>query len=332
MVYQNIEFHNVAELLPVPDGYAMARIPESLGRAMDAGERKKAYLYSTGIELRFRLKGERATVYLRVDEAAEAQTAYIYYGSFQGGWENSSRTILTQKTAITVNRPDNLEEMRKLGEQYGMAFQPDVVRLVLPYGTCYFLGVEGDIEAPAPADVPARTYLAYGSSITHGSLALAAPYSYPFRIARKLGCDYLNLGFAGSACLEKAVAEYLVSRKDWDFASVEMGINMIGDDFDLGCFEARVREFVHILAADGRPVFATDIFGYNGTGQEKAAQFRGIVEKYARGKLIFTEGLALLHDPTHISQDFTHPALEGIEDIVQNWSAVMESNLNFLNC
>mgnify|MGYP002555374518 FL=1 len=46
-----------------------------------------------------------------------------------------------------------------------------------------------------------------------------------FRNAQALGVDYLNLGFAGNALMEEEMANYLVSRRDWDFASVEMGIN-----------------------------------------------------------------------------------------------------------
>lgn len=324
MIYENIDFHNVEELISTPRGYAMARIPKRVAQQMDAGDTKKAWLHSTGIELRFRLKGEKATIYLQAAEGQEAQVAYIYYGSVQGGWEDSSRQILARETAVTVRKPENMEALEALTRQYWLPFQADIVRIVLPYGFCFYLGAEGEIEPPHRGDMPVRTYLAYGSSITHGSLALGAPYTYPFRIAARLKCDYLNMGFAGSACLEKAMAEYLVSRKDWDFASVEMGINMLGENYDEAGFEGRVRDFVEILHRDGRPVFATSIFGYNGAEQEKAAKYREIVKKYAQGKLIFTDGLALLNDPLHISQDLTHPSIEGIEDIAGNWSAVME--------
>lgn len=327
MVYENIDFHNVEKLTATSKGYAMARVPEQVSMAMEAGDRTKAYLHSTGIELRFRLKGEQATIYLQVEDALEAQTAYIYYGSIQGGWQNSSKTILTQKTAITVHKPDNMEFLDMLEKQYRLPFRSDIIRIILPYGTCYFMGAEGDIEPPAREDVPEKVYLAYGSSITHGSLALGAPYTYPFRIACQLGCDYLNLGFAGSACLEKSMAEYLVSRRDWDFASIELGINMLGESFDTAYFEDHVKDFVEIMAADGRPVFATSIFGYNGAWQEKAAIYRDIVKKYAQDRLIFTDGLELLNHPLHISQDLTHPSVEGIADIARNWSDIMKKEL-----
>jgi len=208
-----------------------------------------------------------------------------------------------------------------------LPFDPELFRLVLPSARCLFEGVEGDIEPPRAADLPGKTWLAYGSSITHGSLGLMMPYSYPFRIAQKLGCDHFNMGFAGAAHLEKEVAEYIVSRKDWDFASVEMGVNMVGG-YTPEQFEERVDAFTSILAQDGRPVFATDIFGHNIPNvQEKAELFRAIVRKYAQKRLIFTEGLELLNNPAFISEDLVHPSLEGLAQIANRWSTIMRSHL-----
>lgn len=89
-----------------------------------------------------------------------------------------------------------------------------------------------------------------------------------------LSCDYINLGFAGSAHMERTMAEYIVSRKDWDFASIEMGVNMLGPEYSVELFEERVKEFVDIMAGDSRPVFATSIFGFNEPEQKKADIFR----------------------------------------------------------
>lgn len=127
-----------------------------------------------------------------------------------------------------------------------------------------FAGVEGRTALPAADQLPQKTYLAYGSSITHGSLSLIQPDCYVFRNAQALGVDYLNLGFAGNALMEEEMANYLVSRRDWDFASVEMGINTTErvKEFPLEVFEERIDRFTAVLARDPRPVFATSFFGY----------------------------------------------------------------------
>lgn len=328
IIFKNISFHNVEELKLCDGGWEMYRIPDRI-RSMISGSQVSRF--STGVELRFRIKGDSVTLILRSEAAEEAQTAYIYYGTFQGGWQNSSRAILTQDTRIKIEAPSNIREMQKIYKEQNLAFDPEVVRVVLPYGTCIFVGVEGEVEPPRPEELPLKTYLAYGSSITHGSLALAAPYSYPFRIAQKMGCDYINLGMAGTAHLEKEMAAYIISRRDWAFASVEMGINMLGENFSIGLFEERVKRFLKILSTDNRRIFVTNLFGFNGKGQDKAKKYREIVcgyaDRYSSSNLIFIDGLKLLNNPSYISQDLTHPSLEGLEEISNNWYRVMKQVL-----
>ena len=326
MVFQGIDFHNVDSLVKQEQGYAMQRVPDWIRLQLNESARDQVSFNGTGVELRFKIKSGEAVLHLKAEPGSEAMTAYIYYGSFQGGWQNSSKTIGTQETVLSIPGPEEPGILHRITRDCGLPFNPEVVRVVLPYGRCFFLGVEGEVEPPGPEDLPDRTYLAYGSSITHGSLALAPPCSYPFRIAQKLGCDYLNLGYAGSAFLEREMAEYIVSRKDWDFASVEMGINMLYGDFTVKQFEESVEAFVKVLSREERPVFATSIFRFNGSGafQERAEVFREIVKNCAEGKLIFTDGTKLLDDPACISQDLIHPGIDGIYRIADRWSAVMK--------
>lgn len=53
----------------------------------------------------------------------------------------------------------------------------------------------------------------YGSSITQGGCASRPGNSYQQMISRRLGCDYVNLGFSGSARGEKEIAEYIAGLK-----------------------------------------------------------------------------------------------------------------------
>lgn len=326
MIFQNMEFHNVEEMLKSDKGYQMLRIPSYVRKELNPAARDEVCLYSTGVEIRFRIKGEAATLILSVDENAEAQVAYIYYGFFQGGWQYSSK-IINGETRITIPKSGNLSILKEITKAEKLPFDPELVRVVLPYGTCYFVGIDGEVEPPKKADLPKVRYLAYGSSITHGSLSLAAPYTYPFRISQMLKTDYYNLGFAGSAHMERAIAEYIVSRRDWDFASVEMGVNMLRPEYSVDLFEERIKTFVDILARDKRPVFATSIFGFNGQEQDKAKIYRDIVKKYASEKLIFIDGLEFLDNPAYISADLIHPTLEGMAQISERWCNIMKQYL-----
>ena len=326
MIFQNIDFHNVAELESTDNGLLMWRLPASVREHCNEGLRTRTAAYTTGTELRFKLRGDSVDIRLRADSDTAARTAHLFYGSIQAGWQTSSYALNTRETILHIERPANADRLAQLSRDHHLPFSPDVLRLVLPACTCWFLGAEGDIEPPAPEDLPQKTCLFYGSSITHGSIAMAMPQTYPFRIAQNLGCDYFNLGFAGSAHLEKEVAEYIVSRRDWDFATVEMGINMLSG-FTEEQFEERVKVFTDLLKADGRPVFATSLFHANSVDQQKAQAFREIVRRHSGEALHFLDGLEILSDPTHITQDLVHPSIEGVTDIVTNWGAHIRKGL-----
>ena len=147
------------------------------------------------------------------------------------------------------------------------------------------------------------------------------------RISQLLGTDYINLGFAGRALMEPEMAEYIVSRQDWNFASVEMGINAVEKRKGVTVeeFERRIDRFTAILAADSRPVFATSIFGFNDEpDQELAEKLRCIVRKYASDRLIYTDGLQILNNPCFVSADLVHPSVQGQQQIAERWSRVMK--------
>ena len=329
MIFQNIDFHNVAELVPHEDGWRMHRVPEHVRLGCDEGLRTISSAYSTGVELRFCLLGDHADIHLRTLPLPEGQMAYLYYGSIQGGWECSSFVIGKERTTIRVSRPRNMAQLQEITDDAHLPFSPQVCRLVLPYGNTVFLGVDGDITPPTPDMLPKEALLCYGSSITHGSLALATPCTYPFRMAQKLGMDTINMGFAGTCHCEKAMAEWLVSREDWHVATLEIGINMMG--MTEAEFERQVDDFTAIMAADGRPVFATSIFHFHGdhygSGQEKARRYRDIVRKYAEPRMHFTDGLALLERSDFITQDMVHPSLEGIIQITDRWTEILRREL-----
>jgi len=74
------------------------------------------------------------------------------------------------------------------------------------------LGIKQDAlleEAPPPADE--RPVVFYGSSITQGGCASRAGNSYQAILARRLGFEYTNLGFSGSAKAEDEMVAYIAS-------------------------------------------------------------------------------------------------------------------------
>ena len=64
------------------------------------------------------------------------------------------------------------------------------------------------IEAPAPYAVETPVVY-YGSSITQGGCASRPGSIYQNIVSRRFNCDYVNLGFSGSAKGEDAMADYI---------------------------------------------------------------------------------------------------------------------------
>lgn len=66
--------------------------------------------------------------------------------------------------------------------------------------------------SPVPYKIDKPVYF-YGSSITQGGCASRPGNTYMSHISRWLDCDFVNLGFSGSAKGEIEIAEYIASRE-----------------------------------------------------------------------------------------------------------------------
>ncbi len=80
-----------------------------------------------------------------------------------------------------------------------------------------------------------KPVLYYGSSITQGGCASRPGNSYPGFISRKLDCDFINLGFSGSALGEDAIADYMR----------ELDISIFVCDYDYNAPDAGHLEKTH---------------------------------------------------------------------------------------
>ena len=140
----------------------------------------------------------------------------------------------------------------------------------------------------------------------------------------------ITLGLAGSAKLEKCAADYIASRNDVDFATLEMGINVmdISDDE----FESRVRYFVPAIAGahPDKTFFCIDVFFCFSDicGEQRAAAFRRIVRKVLKElklpNTVYLDGSAMLTSSRGVCGDLTHPSIYGVEEIAANLTAAIK--------
>lgn len=327
--------HGIAECEAAADGaLRLSRVPLRLLPA--ANDRVRLRTWSpAGAELRFRQTGPVRLRLTRMNDGNPvfagpgASLAGLFRGDFQTNWY----ALPPGDTEIVI--PPFAGDLGVL-RQHRWRYAPELTRVILPvFPEIRLASLAGDLHAPQPDDVPRTRYLAYGSSITQGAYAPLGTGTYPAVVARLLQADPLNVGFGGGAHLEPELADWLAARPDWDFASLEMGINVMG--LEPEAFRQRVRRFLAPFAADParRPVFCLDLLPSQGEiagpAAAKAAAFRAVVaeEQAAAGaahlhRLDYCGGLTRLSD---LADDLVHPASHAFEDLGQHLAAQMRNLL-----
>jgi hypothetical protein len=327
MNFQNAEFHNVEELIEDQEhgGLRILRIPQSLLEKLNPIAQRTAY-FSCGCELRFNLYSEEATIYLRRDPCGPDLMPFgiteIWQGDYQGRYQISPQPVGQEKTAIRVKKMKT-DEIRLLQNQSHELFDPDLYRVFIPYDWGHAIyGIEGDISLPRKNQVPGKTLLSYGSSITHGGGVTVPTSGYAFRLATKLGMDLRNLGLAGAAWMDEAMADY-ICEQDWSMATLELGINVV--NWSLDEFEKKARSFITKIVSvhPDRPIYCISLFSSiedfrkkeHVQGMRKAI-FK-IAEELDSPMLYYINGEKCLTNLTGLSSDTTHPSNAGMEEITQ---------------
>ena len=333
MIHLGIELHNVQAILERQGSVTLSRVPEAVRQQLsDLGQ--AAALNTCGVELRFNLDGDEACVILeRQAEAGSQKTQGIlevYHGDFAADYAQSPQIVGIQPTEIWIRQAPNLERLIELASRFSQRFDPRLVRVILPYDApIHLLEIRGQVSPPRTEQSPFRQYLAYGSSITHGGTAVRPSESYAMRLANDLGADLTNLGFAGSAHLEPALAHHIAAQH-WEIATLELGINVIGL-WTPERFQQTVRDFLRVLVdqCPERPIFCTDLFlcERDLRSDEEIRMFRAIVkaeiERLAHSRLHYCSGLELLTSAQGLTTDLVHPSAVGMEEIARRWAALI---------
>ena len=335
MLYRNADLHNVVELEPSDkgEGQHLLRVPSSL-RATLNDAAKGCAAYPSGCEIRFNLKpGGTAKVVLAVEAGdVTPTTAEIYQGCFR----ILAPVIGASPTELLIKPSVNQARLDRIGDERKLPFDSRLTRIILPPTVpVRLVSIEGDIEPPRPGQTPKRRYLAYGSSITHGANACRPSGTYTMLTARHLQADLISHGYGGGAHMEQTMAQYLAGRDDWDFATLEMGINVGGWKSDL--FHKTTEQFVRTIASahPDKWIFCIDIFPFAadvGAGMNEHCQgFRDIVRQVVADlkmpKVVHVSGPAMLTDPSGLSHDLVHPTDDGFAQMAWNLAGVMKGRL-----
>jgi len=149
-----------------------------------------------------------------------------------------------------------------------------------------------------------------------------------------LGADVFNLGFGAAAFLEPEMAAWIASRQDWDFATLELGVNLLRP-ISTAAFAARVDVFLKTIVAahPRRPIFVIDIFtsGKDFEDDPKRPEFRRVVRDAVAAlkskQLIHLAGQNLLTKTSGLCFDLLHPSAEGFAEIADRLGTEMRAAL-----
>lgn len=335
MLFQDMELYNVAELGPAgPYGQRpLLRVPWEVARHLNPSA-QQFNLCNCGVELRFNLLQDTVRIRMCTNESGKFARQYVYFGDTCAPWAECVKTVGSEPTEIVIHRPD-FSRLEKRAAAVNSGWDPHLVRLILLNASTSLLDVRGKVSPPRPGQTPDKKILFYGSSITHGSLALSQVDTYPFLTAENLGMDQINLGYAGSAWLEPEMADYIAGRTDADLVVLELGINLL-PVLTAEQFGARVKDFVGRIsrARPATPIFCTDLFYCESDlcrdGQAAAfrAALRQALRDLAAPNVVHMDGCTLLTGPAGLSADLVHPNVHGARQIAESLCRVIRGNLD----
>ena len=330
MLYKNIDIHNVAELVYNDDGsVSWKRVPSEVQSEMEIPNGQRMAQNATGVELRFIIKGDSATIRMSTcgNDPKATQAFHVYRGGIQGGWRDldMNRRVTGEIQDFVIERSSNMSNLKAMTEKCGYDWDPEVVRIVLKGGGCKIYDIIGDVVPPSKVHYPRKTLLSYGSSITHGSNALDQPHTWVSVVAHNLNMDARNLGMAGSCAMEPAMAEYIASegeKGNWDVATLELGINVLKWEDEK--IVSRVENIIRQVAGRNvdKPVFVISPFYHcaeDFSETDRAKRWRELIEEIVirlnYKNVTYINGLDILDGMSYMSADGVHPNIYGVQRI-----------------
>jgi lysophospholipase L1-like esterase len=242
---------------------------------------------------------------------------------------------------IKLQKPERFSWVRE-NVLNNSRFSPKVWRIFLDirYVNSIRLSIHDDfVRPPYKYEVPKLRWLAYGSSITYGTGAINNTNCYVQQAARRIGVDVLNLGLPGSCYCEKQVADFIAEREDWDFVTLEIGVNM-RSDYSQEEFKNRVNYLLDKLTHNhpNKKFIILNIFpnhaiySENGSIYEKDhLAFSNILKeltiKKSNKNLHLINGENILKDFSRLTVDLIHPSDFGHITMGENLAVILKDML-----
>lgn len=333
MIYKDVEFFDICELKENENG------GRSLLRFPSKNIEKMFSEYSAscckGAELRFVSDSERLELTVSADDDAPARLI-VYRGDY---YIKTVPLRAKEKTTAVLESPERFGWVEK-ESLVRKRFSPDVWRVFIDSGLASFHSLEsfgGTVRPPHPDETPEKKWLAYGSSITCGESAFLHTSSYIQQAAYRLGVDVLNKGCSGACASETVTADFF-SGEDWDFITLEMGVNM-RNVITPEEFEKRSVYMIDSMLKShpGKKVFVISILPnhairtvVNSVYKPDHIAFNNILTRlcetrYRSTDAVLIKGEELLPDFCGLTADLIHPSDYGHMQIGERLAGIINS-------
>ncbi len=318
MIIDNVMYNNIDSVTKTNQGIRLHRFSKEVIEKINPHARYMAS-YACNAEIRFVTDAPTCFVSLLAEEGSAK--IIIYYGDY----------VIHEKilepgkiTKISLSVP---EPVSGLGEDFykNNKFKMGVWRLHCHNAILTLCDIDTmgySIRPPKKEEMPERTMISYGSSISHGAGAVYNPVSYVNTTANLLDVDCLAKGVGGSCFAESVIADDFAARTDWDFALLEMGVNMAGS-VEPAEFKERFCYFADTLYATGKKLVFLTIFPHvahwGKQGKEKEYEnilayceiIRNKCAEFDKEKVLVVEGSDILTTSEMLTADGIHPCTEG---------------------
>ncbi len=212
--------------------------------------------------------------------------------------------------------------------------------LILPYGDAVdVLGVEvsqgARWETPGPR--PAKRWVAFGDSVTHGFTAGSVVETYPFQVAETKGWQLINAGIGGRSALAQD-GDFLAKIQAEVF-SVAIGVNNWQGGTALDVFKKNITELLRRLRIghSDTPVYVITPLWVPPSWKPKKAkypleEYRSVIRDVVAGRvaagdarMTLVDGPSLIdHDATLFDKVAVHPNNAGFAQMAERLARAMK--------
>ena len=183
------------------------RMPQSVAEGVNDGV-KLLHSHTAGGRVRFRTDSPYVAISVRIPDAFKGSHFALTGSSGFDLYEGEPEQRYVKTILPPYDFTDGYEGIFELGEKsmrtltLNLPLYSDVSKLYIG------LSESADVSESAPY-IKEKPVVFYGSSITQGGCASRPGNSYQSIISRRFDCNYINLGFSGSAKGEDWIAEYI---------------------------------------------------------------------------------------------------------------------------